>query len=109
MIRIQAKKERGHYRSFTIDGHAGYADAGEDILCAAVSALVINTVNSIEQFTEDAFTCDVQDGMIRGWEFPEEVSKETELLMDSLMLGLAGIRKEYGEEYVRIEVIDIEN
>ena len=27
-------------------GHAGYAEEGQDIVCAAVSALVINTVNS---------------------------------------------------------------
>lgn len=75
----------------------------EDIVCAAVSALVINTINSIEEFTGDAFTCDCRDGMIRSWEFTSEVSKETELLMDSLMLGLSGIQKSYGEMYLQIE------
>lgn len=40
MIEVQALKEKGHYKSFHIQGHAGYADAGEDIVCAAVSALV---------------------------------------------------------------------
>ena len=67
MIEVQALKEKGHYKSFHIQGHAGYADAGEDIVCAAVSALVINTINSIEEFTEDAFTCDCKDGMIESW------------------------------------------
>ena len=103
MIRIQVVKEQGCYRSFAIDGHAGYAEAGEDIVCAAVSALVINAINSIEQFTEDAFTCDCQDGMIRSWEFTSEVSGETKLLMDSLMLGLSSVQKSYGEKYLGIE------
>jgi len=103
MIRIQVVKEQGQYKSFAIDGHAGYAEAGEDIVCAAVSALVINAINSIEQFTDDAFTCDCQDGMIKSWEFTSKVSRETGLLMDSLMLGLSGVQKSYGDRYLKID------
>ena len=33
---------------FQTEGHAEYAEPGEDIICAAVSILVINTINSIE-------------------------------------------------------------
>jgi len=103
MIRVQTVKENGHYKKFIICGHADYADEGEDIVCAAVSALVINTVNSIEKFTGDPFTCDCRDGMIQNWEFTSGVSRETELLMDSLMLGLTNIQVSYGEKYITIE------
>lgn len=103
MIQVQFKKEQGQYKSFQIEGHAGYAEEGEDIICAAVSALVINTINSIEQFTEDTFTCDCQDGMIKSWEFPSDVSKATALLMDSLRLGLQNVEKSYGEMYIQIK------
>lgn len=105
MIQVQVVREDGHYKKFVIEGHAGYADEGEDIVCAAVSVLVINTINSIEEFTEDAFTCDCKDGMIQNWEFTSEVSPETELLMKSLMLGLENVRKSYGDEYLTIEEI----
>ena len=40
---------------FRIEGHAGYAKHGKDIVCAAVSALVMNTMNSIHSFTSDVF------------------------------------------------------
>lgn len=40
---------------FDISGHAGLADSGYDIICSAVSALAINTVNSIENLTDDRF------------------------------------------------------
>lgn len=103
MIRVKVLRKNGQYRKFMIDGHAGYAEAGEDIVCAAVSVLVINTVNSIEKFTEDAFSCDIRDGMIRSWEFTEEVSKETELLMNALMLGLSEVQKSYGKQYLTID------
>ena len=43
----------GQALGFQISGHSGYAEAGSDIVCAAVSALAENTVNSIEAFTED--------------------------------------------------------
>ncbi|MFR2781914.1 MAG: ribosomal-processing cysteine protease Prp [Clostridium sp.] len=43
------------YRGIVIEGHAGYAEEGEDIICAAVSALAINFYNSVETFTEDPF------------------------------------------------------
>ena len=102
MIQIRTEREKGTYRSFSIDGHAGYAEAGEDIVCAAVSALVIKTINSIEKFTEDAFTCDCRDGMIQSWEFTADVSPETALLMDSLMLGLSDVQKAYGDRYLCI-------
>ncbi|MDO4261576.1 MAG: ribosomal-processing cysteine protease Prp [Eubacteriales bacterium] len=102
MIEIQVEKENGQYKSFHIKGHALYAEAGEDIVCAAVSALVINAINSIEQFTEDAFTCDCRDGMIESWEFASAPSPGAQLLMDSLMLGLENIVKAYGEEYLKV-------
>ncbi|MCI6715321.1 MAG: ribosomal-processing cysteine protease Prp, partial [Lachnospiraceae bacterium] len=31
----------GEYRGFTCEGHAGYADYGQDIVCASISVLVI--------------------------------------------------------------------
>ena len=49
----------GKYTGFRMNGHAEYAEYGQDIVCAAVSALVINTINSIEQYTEDSFESSV--------------------------------------------------
>ena len=83
---------------FLMQDHAGYAESGSDIVCAAASALAQNTVNSIEQFTDDAFTVDV-DEVSGGLDLRLEpgYSKETELLLNSLILGLQGIEEEYME------------
>ncbi len=40
-------------------GHAEYSDEN-DIVCAAVSAMTINCMNSIETFTDTLFYCDSQ-------------------------------------------------
>ena len=58
MIEVTVYKTMRHeYAGFDMSGHAGYDDIGKDIVCAAVSVLVINTLNSIERFTDDKTSC----------------------------------------------------
>ena len=52
------------YWGFKIDGHAGYAEEGEDIICAAVSVLALNTANSIEALTDVKPNCSMKDGYL---------------------------------------------
>ncbi len=101
MIRITVEKNRDTYVSFRSKGHAGYAPAGEDIVCAAVSALIITTVNSIETFTEDAMELSEKDGYVF-FHFPERVSDQTALLMDSLILGLTQIQESCDNKYLEV-------
>ena len=83
---------------FAMQGHAGYAQSGSDIVCAAVSVLAQNTVNSIEQFTEDTFSVDVNEDLGELYfKIDAGYSNETELLLNSLILGLQGIEEEYME------------
>ncbi len=103
MITVEIRKSKdGNYIGFSSKGHAGYAEEGYDIICAAVSVLTTNTINSIEKFTEDAFKGEAKDGLIR-WKFTElPISKEAALLMDSLVLGLEDIQESYGKKYIKI-------
>ena len=89
---------------FRTEGHAGYAEYGEDIVCAAVSILVTNTINSIESFTSAVFDYDVDEkrGFI-DFKIISEATPETKLLLKSLILGLQMIQEEYGEKYLRID------
>ncbi len=54
MITITVFKHQDQYRGFRSSGHAGYAEEGTDIICAAVSALTVNAINSIDELTDDA-------------------------------------------------------
>ncbi len=40
--------EKGSFYGFNIKGHSGYAESGSDIVCAAVSSMVILFVNTID-------------------------------------------------------------
>ena len=100
-----------HYRELCCEGHAGFGYRGQDVVCAAVSVLVINTINGIEQFTSDAFTLDSwadqeEKNMLR-LVFTEVPSREAALLMDVLVQGLTEIQREYGDSYVTVHIKEV--
>ena len=91
------KNEQNECVGFRAYGHAGYAAEGEDIVCAAISILTINTMNAIEAFTDArcSLVSDDEDGMI---DFQiENPSKETTLLLETMILGLQTL--EDNEDY----------
>ena len=106
MITITVKKRQGDYVSFLSKGHAGYAEEGYDIICSAVSALVITTVNSIETFTEDQIEVKEDDGFV-SFRFEKVPSDKSKLLMDSLVLGLTQIENSYQKRYLRVKVREV--
>jgi len=103
MIQVIVKKQNENIIGFHMEGHSGYADRGSDIICSAISALAINCVNSIEEFTEDEFSVgsDEERGML-DFELTSKPSKESELLLQSLLLGVEEISKSYGNQYVTL-------
>lgn len=56
MIRVRAGERR-----ITVSGHAGYAPAGQDIVCAAVSALAYALAGYLEE-TGQAARSDIRRG-----------------------------------------------
>lgn len=103
MIQVIVKKQNENITGFHMEGHSGYAERGSDIICSAISALAINCVNSIEEFTEDEFSVgsDEERGML-DFELAAEPSKESQLLLDSLIFGIKEISKSYGSQYVTL-------
>ncbi len=88
---------------FEFSGHAQFEEFGKDIVCASVSVLAINTVNSIETFTNDKFDCTVreEEGFL-SFRIISNVSEKSELLLNALKLGIIGIEQQYGNDYIDI-------
>ena len=105
---IIRKNSDGEFRGFKLEGHAGSGEYGKDIVCAAVSILTINTVNSLEEFTDDDFTCDADPE--RGYievRSENSFSDEGELLLKSFELGIIGVYKQYGNEFLNIKFEEV--
>ena len=47
MIKIKVEYDNNFISKIVITGHANYDDYGKDIVCAAVSASVLTTINGI--------------------------------------------------------------
>ena len=78
-----------------VEGHAGYADAGADIVCAGISVLTINFINSVESFTDDKFEVNSdEEGAVIDFKFTDVPSDKSRLLFDSLVLGLRDLQNE---------------
>ena len=98
------KSSDGSYKQIECNGHAGFAQYGEDIVCAAISVLTINTINSVEKFTGDKVRVsqDEEKGILR-LEFEGIPSKEAELLLKSFELGVTSIYDQYGKKFLNIK------
>lgn len=102
------KTKKGRYTGFTCTGHAGFADSGYDIVCSAVSVLVINTINAVERFAEEEMevVTGEEDGVI-DVAFANPVNEKTQLLMDTMALGLENIEKQYGKRYLKLKFEEV--
>ena len=111
MVNVTIYKKEGpdgdYIEGFRFSGHAGFASKGKDIVCAGVSALVLTTINSIEEFTEDAFTCEVQeDSGYVDFHLADLPGEKTDLLHNSLVLGVTGIRDTY-KKYISLNFKEV--
>ena len=108
MIQVTVFRDSNQsYRGYTVSGHAGYEEAGKDIICASVSVLTQNTANSIERFTDDSICGEMgEDGYLKV-EFPDGISAESKLLLDSMVLGLQDIVEAYGKRYLNIRFKEV--
>ena len=101
MITVKIFKRSDDFEGFQVTGHAGYAESGYDIICAAVSVLTVNTANSIETLTGDTIEDHEEDGFL-SCRFPNGLGENGRLLMNSMILGLHQIEANYDEPYVKV-------
>ena len=95
MIAVCVRKGR-----ITVSGHAGFAEAGKDIVCAGVTALTENLIDSIESLTKDEIQYEISPG--RADIHYRDLSEAGKLLIDSFFIGICLIADEF-PDHVRIE------
>ena len=94
MIAVSVRRD-----GITVSGHANYAEAGKDIVCAGVTALVQGLIRSVESLTSDLIQYDITPG--RADIYYEDLSEAGTLLVDSFFIGICQIADEF-PDHVRI-------
>ena len=105
MIRIII--ERGHdgfIRSFSVKGHADFAEHGKDIVCAGVSTVTVGTVNAAEALLGIVLECKMTDGFLKA-SVPSGLDggkpEKLQLLLESMVVMLQSIEESYSD-YITI-------
>ena len=92
MISVKVVKENSLYKKIELLGHAMYDDYGKDIVCAAVSATVITTVNGILSIDESSIEV-IENGKVE-----IKILKENEIvnkLINNMVNLLTELQKDY--------------
>ncbi|CEP67039.1 Protein of unknown function DUF464 [Moorella glycerini] len=99
----------GTFTGFTVTGHAGYRPKGEDIVCAAVSALAQTAVLSLKEHLEEEPGVSIQDGVL-DCRLPAGLSpagqEKARVILKTIELGLKAIASDY-RQYVAVEYKNI--
>ena len=110
MIRVKIERSSADHSILDckVDGHANYANPGQDIVCAGVSAVTVGTVNAIEALLGIQLESDVETGLLHftvPQPIDQELSAKVQLLLESMVVMLQSIRESYGK-YISIQDIN---
>ena len=104
MTRVTIFRENGRIAGFSAKGHTGFGDAGEDIVCSAVSAVTQTTLLGITEVLKLPAAVEVEDGFLscmleKG--VGDAVWQKAELIFETMAVGLRSIADTYSD-YLKI-------
>ena len=111
MITIRFRKTNDKYLSFEVDGHAEFADPGEDIVCAGVSAIAfmgINALTEVAKIPEPIF--EIGDDGYAYCELPMDLTRDqkekSQTIFETVFVGFHGIELTYSD-YIKIIIEEV--
>ena len=94
MIRIQITRKAGEIVSLVCRGHAGYAEEGRDIVCAAVSVLAFTCANALESVAGVQAKVEEKDGFLSIF-LPENAGHDAQTVMNTVLQGFRDLCDAY--------------
>ena len=92
MIRAEVRRRGGRIVRLHVRGHAGTAPYGEDLVCAAVSAVVQTAALGLARLDAGAGPARVRDGDLL-WQ--GESGEAGQIILETCVLGLEDIAESY--------------
>ena len=104
MIKVEFFSQEGRRTGFSVSGHSGYAEAGADVICAAVTAIVrfaeatLNDILGVGAKTR----VDAEKALIT-LTLPASCEDEdtVQAILDGMMLTLVSLRDE-NPDYIEV-------
>ena len=99
--------EDGRITGFSVSGHSGYAEAGQDIVCAAISAVVTMAEATINDVCGAKAKVRVKDDPARiTLTLPASCDEEesVQAVLSGMMLTLISLREDY-PDYIEVSEV----
>ena len=93
MIRINVDKENNQIKKIILEGHANYDEYGKDIVCAAVSATYLCTVNAILSLNKNSIQ--VNNNKAKQEIIVNTYDEVTNTLLNNMINCLESLEKQY--------------
>ncbi|GAB2672876.1 ribosomal-processing cysteine protease Prp [Paenibacillus thermoaerophilus] len=110
-VKLERRASDGAIVRYRVTGHAEYDVSGKDIVCAAVSAVSVGTVNAVEALTGVRLKASMRHGDLDVAipdELPQDAADKVQLLLSSMLVMLQSIEESYGK-YITINDSTIMN
>ncbi len=107
MVTVTLYRDRLGICGFLAAGHSGYRPPGEDIVCAAISALTQTASLALKKVAGVRPKVEVRDGYLRCLlpkKLTEEQHQRTQIILETLSVGLNAIAEEY-HDFLRIKEV----
>ena len=104
MINISIVRDKSNFIwEFTVKGHAGFAEYGSDIVCAAVSAIAYTALGALDElagirnYTERSGCMECRIPL----DISGDAKNTARIILDAMAIGFKQIEREYGK-YVSV-------
>lgn len=106
MIQTTIERTADNWQRIIISGHAGSGEYGFDVVCASVSVLSFNFVNSVNEIAgiEPILQLESEGGFLkieRPQELTEQQTQVWDVLFSSLVIGIQNISENTSQYVVR--------
>ncbi len=104
MIKARFYLSGGKLIGFSVSGHAGYANSGKDIVCAAVTTAVNMTANGITEIAKQNASVNVSENEVQLK--VEQSTHESALLLQSMRLQMELLEEQFPKN-IRIQDMEV--
>ncbi len=98
MITVTVTRENGNPVGFEVSGHANMGEYGEDLVCAAVSAVVQTAILGITDVCRIQAGVSIEEGKtlcILPKDATQEQTERAAIVFDTMLIGLKSIQASY--------------
>ena len=100
MVRVCVVSKNEAIKKITVNGHAGSARKGEDLVCAGVSSIVFGTLNALDKLALKSVNLQVSQQIVI--EVLNLLDEKCQLILQTMLIQLATIEEQYSS-YIEIK------